>query len=369
MLSLSPVQANSFTFKRQHLLKPSPAPLDVTRDLIVIQTQYAASLPGALWARTTSLTPEWVDKALYEWRKLVKTWTVRTTLHTLNRDDLPLMVAAMGSSLLDNFYHFMQRRRGIKRQELRKISTKVMKLLADGALSRAEIHAKIPLLADMEGTGWGLDVFALAFQGDVLFGEGKTFVRRDNWLPDLMWELQDEAIARQDLLRRYLAAYGPATIQDFAFWAGMRVRDAREIWDTIGDAVVPVDVDGWKGDYYLRAEDVSLLGDDSLPECALLPKFDVINVSYKDKTRFLDEADYKRVYRAAGQIEAVVLFDGRIAGTWRMKQSKDVLSLTIEPHRNFSPREMQLLNDAAERLAAFYDADELELMMAEAVLS
>src|SRR5207237_8333223 len=59
-------------------------------------------------------------------------------------------------------------------------------------------------------------------------GNEATYVRADKWIP--FWKDMPVEKAERELLVKYLRAFGPTTLQDFALWAGMYVRDAKPIW-------------------------------------------------------------------------------------------------------------------------------------------
>lgn len=84
-------------------------------------------------------------------------------------------------------------------------------------------------------------------------------------------------------------------------------------------------------------------------------------MGYKDKTRFIDEENLSRVYRPAGQIEAVVLLQGRAMATWRTSFQGVKLRLTVTPFRRLVWRELTLVKSTVEQLAAFLSAKGLDL--------
>jgi hypothetical protein len=205
-IRLTPKQASAFTMTRQFLTSPAGQPLDVVRHLTAIQAQYSATVPLALWARTGSLSPDWVRNALFDTRLLVKTWCLRGTVHVLARTDLALMVGAIGPQQLRDHERFMRTRRGIDGHAIHALNEAILGALAQRPLGRSELHRAVPELATIEGASWGLDVKALAFLGDLVFasaeGAETHFARRDVWLPGSSWTLPSEIEARRELLLR-----------------------------------------------------------------------------------------------------------------------------------------------------------------------
>jgi hypothetical protein len=365
-IRLTPKQAAAFTMTRQFLNRPAGQPLDVVRQLAAIQAQYSATISLALWARTGSLSPDWVRNALFDTRVLVKTWCLRGTVHVLASADLALMVGAIGPQQLRDHEHFMRTRRDMDEHAIRALNEAILGALTQRSLGRSELHRAVPELAAIEGASWGLDVKALAFLGDLVFagadGAETHFARRDVWLPGLSWTLPSEIEARRELLLRYLTAYGPATMQDFAHWSGLKMKAVQETVEACAPDVSRVQVAEWHGDYYSRAKDeFTLTGCEEPKGVRLLPKFDPLLMAYKDKQRFTGEHHLSQVYRRGGQVEAVVLLAGRAIATLRTRLQATRLHFLCKPFVRLDGHERSMLRRCAEQLAEFLEAKELEL--------
>lgn len=344
-LKLTPRQILDLTLRGQYLSRPAEQPLEAVRRLIAIQAQYAATAPLAIRARSRDLPSDWVGTALSEKRTLVKTWCLRGTVHILASADLAMMVQAVGEENLRDYEYFMKTRRGMDRQSLQSLSEAILRALARRPLRRSELHEAVPELATLQGASWGLDVKGLAFTGALVFacsdGAETSFARREVWLPELPWEPPPPAEAGRELLLRYLAAYGPATMQDFAHWSGLKMRTVQAVFGACAQELVLAEVAGQGGRHYLRRQDEALVreGDEVGPRTCFLPKFDPLLMAYKDKTRFIDRENLARVYRPAGQVEAVILLQGRAAATWRANLAGTKLRLTVSPFRRLTEPE------------------------------
>lgn len=368
-LRLTPHQVIAFTLRRQCLTQAAEQPLEVVRRLVAIQAQYSASVPLAIWARNPRLPADWVKAALFEKRMLVKTWCLRGTVHVLASADLAMMAQAVGEQQLADFEYFMRTRRGVDGQQIQSLNKGILRALAQRPLHRSELHEAVPELANIEGASWGLDVKGLAFTGALVLADSDDvetrFARRDVWLFNLSWEPPSRADAQRKLLLRYLTAYGPSTMQDFAHWSGLKMKTVQTIFAACVQELISVEVTGWRGGYYLRRQDEpQLKADGEAPSAiCLLPKFDPLLMGYKDKTRFIDEESLSRVYRPAGQIEAVVLLQGRAMATWRTSFQAAKLRLTVTPFRRLVRREQSLVKGTAEQLAAFLGVQGLDVII------
>jgi hypothetical protein len=181
------------------------------------------------------------------------------------------------------------------------------------------------------------------------------FSSRQQWLPDLAWQPPSLEEANVDRLRRYLRAYGPATIQDFAFWRGTRVSDGRRWLQQLKNEVTEVSVAGTV--MLLLAQDMDDLCR-PVPEewpVQLLYRFDPVLLAHKDKSCWLDMAHYKRVWQSAGHIEGTVMDKGRIVGTWRYDRQGNGLAVTVTPFGRLRRGVRGAIRQRAKGIAAFFE--------------
>lgn len=365
VFTLTADQALVFTLHRQHLAQSADSPLTALRRLTAVQAQYDAGLPLALLARCPGMSREWPQRALFETRELVKTWSLRGTIHIQAAADLALLVRSVGGQQAADFTHFMRTRRGLDDEALRRLNLSVLEALAGGPLSRMELHSAVPALAQIPGAAWGLDVKSLAFSGELVLAGERTFARREQWLPGLDWNPPAEEAAQRELLLRYLAGYGPATAQDFAHWSGLKMPEVRAAFTACVAELLAVKVKSWPGEYFIRSADEPTLQEltADLPTVCLLPKFDPLLMGYRDKTRFIAAADLPRVYRPAAQVEAVVLVRGRAAAVWRFSNQHLKFKMSVSPFQPLDEPAERALCAQAGSLADFLGSTDFELSL------
>jgi hypothetical protein len=336
---LSPVhvtagEVRAFRLARQHLSDPLPAEqlAGVVAAVGGIQAQVMSAAELALGARSEGLTPGRVQEALWERRELVKTWCMRGTLHLLPARELGIWTAALSRR--------QQWRRpawlkwfGATEEEMEQlIATIDAKLDGDG-MTREEVAALAP--EHLRGEllrGWGSHLKPAAYQGVLAFGPNRgrnvTFVHPERWLGGPLDRLDpDEAL--RELFLRYLRAYGPATHEDFGRWWGGDSAPARRILTSLGDAVEPVEAEGRQA-WVIAGEGELLRSLDPPRSVHLLPNFDVYTLHYRPREAFLPAGTYDRVYRTAGWISPVVLYDGAVAGVWEHKRRARRIDLRVE---------------------------------------
>jgi hypothetical protein len=315
-----------------------------------------------LWARVEDLEPDAIQKALWEERSLVKTWAMRGTLHLLPAAELPRWVGAQG--VLKPRYHAPSwlRHFGLTREEAEALIAAIPEALADRMLTREELAQEVGRIVGSEELGgklrhsWGALLKPAAFRGDLLFapsvGQIVRFARPDRWLAE--WQPTETEGAAREVTRRYLAAYGPATREEFARWFGMTSpAQAGRLIEGLGEEVASVEIEGSRA--WMLAE--------HLPEVEvaepwgvvrLLPAFDhYVVAAPRDREAVLPEALKSRVYRPQGWLSPVVLVDGRMEGLWRHERKRNQLIVEVEPFAEQPGWVRRGAEEEAERLARF----------------
>jgi uncharacterized protein YcaQ len=331
-----------------------------------LHAQVMSSAELTLWARVDDLEPDAVQKALWQERSLVKTWAMRGTLHLLPAAELPIWVGAQG--VLKPRYHTPSWLRyfGLTREEAEALMAAIPEALADRMLTREELAQEVGQLVGSEELGgklrdgFGALLKPAAFRGDLLFapsvGQNVRFARPDRWLAG--WQPVEAKEAAREVTRRYLAAYGPATREEFARWFGMTSpAQAGRLIKGLGQEIASVDIEGSQA--WMLAE---LLPEVEAAEPSgvvrLLPAFDhYVVAAPRDREAVLPEALKSQVYRPQGWLSPVLLVDGRMEGVWRHERKGGRLIVEVEPFFQ-QPGWVQLATEEeAERLARFLEVE------------
>jgi winged helix DNA-binding protein len=349
-------QIHAFRLYRHHLLDPKPAdPLTICRDVCGVQAQLMAAAHLQLWARNHSITRAQIEECLWTERSLVKTSLMRQTMHLVPAEEFSLYIAALRRSRFSAAFAVMARCK-ISREEAGDLTALILETLSAGPLGRAALYSAIRPNVSKRVRDWMNKVWSIVrlpvAEGLVCHGPGEgnqaTFVRTDQWLPKQ--KMPDELSAKCELFRRYLRAYGPATLKDFAHWSGMSMPEARELAPLVKSELEVA------GGLLILREDVKVLqkvpaGSDSVH---LLPNFDVYLLAHATKDHFLNPEFYKRVYRNQGWISPVLLIGGEIAGVWRYDITGKRLTVKVEAFRNVTRRLHRQVEQQAEALAQFF---------------
>ena len=354
-------QVHAFRLRRHRLTHRAKASdlVAVLRGVCGVQAQVFSAAQLALRARIANLRREDVDQALWRDRRIVKTWSLRGTLHLLPSADFRLYAQAL-QPLVDREKRWM--RKHITEEDLDHAADAIVAALATGPLTRKALTAKVaargsPALRRLVGSGWGGLAKVASLRGQICHGPSQgaevTFVRAEDWLDDLEPVGREEADDR--LLRAYLAAFGPATPTDYATWSGVPAREMRGAWDRIADDIVAVSIEGTPASA-LRADASSLRrAPPNRASVHLLPNFDSYLLAHKNKEHLVAAKHYKRVYRTAGWISAVVLSHGRVVGRWRSEGRGKKARIVVEAFARLAKEVKHGIEDEAADVARFLD--------------
>ena len=358
-------QVSAFRLSRNHLVDSDAADLTaVCRDVCGIQAQIMNAARTALWARMHSLKPGEVDRALNESRALIKTMSMRQTVHLLASDDFPIYVAALKRSRAGAILRIMARV-DVTEADADRLRQVVLDALDREPMTQQELTARVKPAVSPRVRKWMELVWSpfrlQLVEGLICYGPDRgsqvTFVRVDRWLPRRRKVAEHEA--KQILLRRYLGAYGPATLRDFCHWSGIPSKEAKPVWDTLGEEMVELSIEGHRASI-LRKDFKELRGAGfRQPVLRLAPGFDPYLLAHAQKDHLVSDKYYKRVYRNQGWISPAVLLNGRVIGIWsiaRGKASAATRALEIESFEKLSRSTRDLIEAESASLGAFLQA-------------
>ena len=297
-----------------------------------------------LAARVDGITQADVREALWERRELVKTWTLRGTLHIHPADEIGLWTTARraGSVEADRLAEGLE--------DVDAVVAAIGEALAGNRLTREELAEAVvervgPSPRDKLASGWGYYLDDAAIAGVLCFGppQGQkvTFVDPDDWLGRgrPTWEPEE---ALREVARRYAATYGPVTHREFRQWFGSRDRSFEDL------------------DFPKPKESAA-----TPQSVRLLPEYDVYVMGYRDRDAFVPPAVREQIKaHGKGRYEGpagtpFLLVDGICAGIWRRRKTAKRIELTVEPARALTRAERAGVDAEAERIGAFLGLEPL----------
>ncbi|HEX4527691.1 MAG TPA: winged helix DNA-binding domain-containing protein [Gaiellaceae bacterium] len=342
---------------------------DVARDLGGVHAQVQASAELQLAARIDGITQGDVRQALWEQRVLVKAWTLRGTLHLHPADELALWFAARravaGGAPTDHEELEAWRDPAgvlhppLGRDDVWAVRAAVWDALDGRCLLREELADEVVERVGPAPRQRLLSGFSF-FLGELCQGPPQgarvTFVRPDQWIAGWQEPTQEQALV--EVCRRFLRTYGPARPADFREWFSSRAfkpADARALFDSLGDEVEEIDVEGHRAYVLAGDTDFSTLR----PSLRLLPEYDVYVMGFRERDQLVPPAVRKQVaVHGRGRYEGpagvrFVMIGGVAAGLWARKKRGKHVELQITPVRPFTRAQHAELAREVKRVGAF----------------
>ncbi len=337
----------------QRIAGPSLAgPGEVVRWLGAVQAQ---DYPQSLWAiglRLRQATVTDIEQAIVE-RMIIRTWPMRGTLHFVPPEDARWMLKLSASRTI------ARDRRRLAQLELDDaIMGRCQELFYD-ALQGGKCLSRASMMQVLEDAGIGTTnqrgyhiLWYTAQTGLICLGpmhdKQQTFVLLDEWAPHPR-ELSREA-ALAELAGRYFASHGPATMHDFAWWAGLAVADARAGLEAAKPGLIAEKMGG--KDCWMTKDAPSHTAYDR-SRAYLLPGFDEYLLGYKDRGAVLaGEHAPKIVPGGNGVFLPTIVVAGQVVGTWKRKPTKGSVDITLRPFAQLGAAEESVI-EAARWYSAF----------------
>jgi DNA glycosylase AlkZ-like len=333
-------ELNRALLARQLLLKRARLPISRALERIGgLQAQYAPSMYIGLWSRLETFERDALTRALQR-RSVIQATMMRATIHLVSKADYwPLLVA-----IRDDRLEWWDRvHPAVDPREMQAAAKRLRRLLRDGPRRRKEVEELLGRQAAL-GIGAYVDLVRVPPSGTWEQRRADLYALAEDWLPAPKIR-RDEAL--DHLIRRYLAAFGPAAKKDIADWAMLPVS---EIDRGLGRIQLRRFRDE-SGKELLDLPRMPIPAPETPAPPRFLPAWDATLLVHARGTGILPEEYRPLIFNVKTPNSAnTFLIDGRVAGTWRYEEGRVKLD-PLEPVPRGVRRE---LDQEAKRLAAFH---------------
>ena len=350
---LSTRALNRATLERQMLLRRADVPvIEGIERLIGLQAQLPNPPYVGLWSRLAGFGKDDLTH-LIEKRRVVRSTMMRATQHLVTARDY-LQLRPVLQPMLDRSCRHTHGRRtaGIDQQAL----------LEAGRTILAEQPRTITELKAMLGARWPThDPHALGLTVQLMlplvhvpprgtWGRGGAVpaVHAESWLKR---PLSDDR-APEEMIVRYLGAFGPATVNDVQTWSGLTglraaVEGLRPQLRTFRDE---------SGRELFDLPHAPRPDPDVSAPPRFLPEYDNLVLAYADRSRMMTGEERQAVWTKNGLL-AVALVDGRVAATWKISRARKSATLVVDPLKRIVKQDRAALAEEGDRLLAFSDPE------------
>jgi hypothetical protein len=331
----------------------------VIEHLVGLQAQEPKDPYVTLWSRIEGFRPEELE-GLIEGRKAVRMTLMRGTIHLVTDRDCLALRPAMQPVCERMFWSGSP-----FGKQLRAVDVDVDAVVAAGRahlaepLTRAQLR---PLLAER----WpGADADSLTYAVAYLVPlvqvpprglwsrSGRaTLTTADSWLGRRI----KHSAKPDDAVRRYLAAFGPASVKDIATWSGL--TGVREIVERLRRGLRTFRDEN--GVELFDVPDAPLAGPDTPAPVRFLAEYDNVFLSHADRSRIVDPALRPQFGSWEGRFFRIVLVGGFISAIWRAEDG----DVVVKPVRRLSKKDTAAVRAEGRRLARFLGAGDVRILAA-----
>ncbi|MGI8667268.1 MAG: winged helix DNA-binding domain-containing protein [Jatrophihabitans sp.] len=348
---LSARALNRALLARQGLLQPwQCSAVTAVERLIGLQAQSPTAPYIGLWSRLVDFEPDGLAR-LMQRREVVRIALMRSTLQLVSARDClqlrPILAADLARALPAPLREHPERaaiaeraRAALQRQPrtfaelgtlLAAATPQLSPQLSPQDLCRIARNS-LPLVQITPRGVWGQSMAA-------------THTTAEAWLGRPLATGSDPA----GLIRRYLTAFGPATVADLAAWSGMaglraHVERLRPELRSFSNE---------RGQELLDIADGPLPDPDTPAPVRILAEYDNLLLGHADRSRIFDDAHRSRFMSVNGIVRSTFLIDGFVAGTCALSHAGRQSTATLQPFGSLRPRDATALRELAARLLAF----------------
>ncbi len=326
---------------------------DVLRWLGAVQAQDYAAAKWALGLRMQNSTDDMIEQAFTD-GTILRTHVMRPTWHFALPADICWMLALTAPRVKAAIAYY-DRTLGLDDTFFTRSNALLAKALQGGAqLTRTELVSVLQRAGIVTDNVQRIGHVLMHAELDGIICSGArrgkqfTYALLDERAPQARTLDRDEALA--EFARRYFTSRGPATLQDFVWWSGLTVADARTGLEMVTSQLMHEVVDGQT---YWFSSSTSPINDLS-QTVYLLPNYDEYIVGYTDRSAIFD-ASHTQHLDARGNVlfQHTIVLNGRVVGTWKRILKKDEVMLTPSLFTPLTKDETHALITSAERYGEF----------------
>jgi DNA glycosylase AlkZ-like len=344
---------NRALLARQWLLERQPrgtSTADAIEHLVGLQAQAPLSPYVGLWSRLDAFDPGDLATLLLE-RRAVRTWVMRATIHLLTADDV-LWLWPLTHPAVSGAWRSSQFARDVEGERLDEVLELGRRLVEERPHTRAELA---PMLAErFPGPPPDSLVYSVSYNLPVLQPTprgvwGRTGPASLTSIEAWLGRSFDELASVDDLVPRYLAAFGPATVADMQAWS--RLTGLRPAFERLRGRLTTYGDE--RGRELFDVPDGPLPDPETPAPVRFLPEYDNALLGHANRTRIIPKGRRIPLPPGDGARLGTILLDGMLAGEWHLERERDGARATIvvEPYERV---------DAAGRRAI--EAEALELL-------
>ena len=325
---------------------------EVVAHLGAMQAQDISSAKWAVGIRLPRSTKVSVEEALSK-GEVIRTHVLRPTWHLVTSEDVHWILELTAPKIKAAVKH-RQKFLGLSTENLDECFKVIQHSLRNQkSLTREELVKELEAhKINTKGDNRAAHIF-LAAELEGLICSGKnvndrtTYALLSERVPHLARFNKDEAILK--LTERYFKSHGPATLEDFTWWSGTTLKEARDAIKKLDRSILSEIINsrrywffpGSSGDAYKKQRAV------------LLPAYDEWIISYRDREAFTRTKDVGSAISSNGVFRPVIVINGLVSGLWKRSMNGEKIVVEIDLFSKASSIDMELIEKAVSDYGVF----------------
>jgi hypothetical protein len=317
-----------------------------------MQAQDFGMVKWAVGVRLTGSTEKMVEKAI-DSGEIIRTHLMRPTWHLVSSDDIRWMLELTAPQIKASLKS-RHRELEITNAVLRKSNSLIFKALkGNNHLSREELVKMFDQYGIATGNNRASHLLLCAeLDGIICSGATKdrkpTYALLEERVAKAKSIMRTEAL--EMLARRYFSSHGPATLQDFVWWSGLPVADARNALEMVRPEFAAGMIE--KETYWMpHSRNGSNHNDTSV---LLLPAYDEFIISYRDRSAVLSMQYNNRAVSSNGIFRPVILADGQAIGIWSRTSKNNKVQVETQFFKKPDRSTRTLVDSAVQSFSYFH---------------
>jgi hypothetical protein len=359
----------------QYLSRKTSGPsavVDVAEAVCGINSQDLQESVSSFWARVDGFRDSDLTSELRPKGGLVRTWTVRSTMHTIPSKDYWVHVLGGPGRRFQPWFDRTAKKRGIPDRDfrIRFLYQPFLDHIKDRAVTSSELKqfmverlAQLGLRSRMKlqrgwsstpthGPSWTgmseMSYLGLLVSAGRKGSEGLWMSSADYLGPNR--NIPDPEECTVELVRKYIERYGPVTRQDIAYWSFLRKDEVDPALETLKKDLTKEKLNSSQEYFSFGGNSGEVV---EPPGVIILPEFDSLMMGYRDKSRFLSRNEFKNVFGNFAAVNRTILLDGFVAATWKRKRNREGMTVDVNPLRTLKGKERRSIETEFAKYADY----------------
>ncbi|WP_153799248.1 winged helix DNA-binding domain-containing protein [Foetidibacter luteolus] len=332
-------------------------PEDVVKWMVAMQAQEYAMAKWAIGLRLEKASDTLVEACFNE-GKILRTHLMRPTWHFVSPEDIRWLVALTAPRVnAINAYYY--KKWELDNSVFKRSNNCLVKALQGGnMLTRTQLQdalAKAKIKAD----GVRLASILMKAELDAIICSGQRIGKQFSYALLEERAAPVKALSRAEALNKFVAQYftsrGPATLQDFAYWSGLSMQDAKDAASFLPSNFEKITIN--KQEYYFIPGDIKAMQEtvrkNSNRITFLMPDYDEYGMSYKNREAMAPKGKSVKLADSTPAPYHSIVLNGLMAGGWQKTGTDKKMEIATTPYYSWNKTQTTAVEKAVKRYKAF----------------